>query len=117
MGYPGTGSGGVAGEVLIAIGAVIFAIGAMLASALRQVFAVVLYRWATSGQAPQGFSEEDLRSAVRTRGAPAVLDRDGGRLLQLLLHVSPGHADPQRLRPLGRRPACLQPSLLYWRFS
>ena len=66
----GEGSGGVAGEVLIAIGAVIFAIGAILASALRQVFAVVLYRWATSGQAPQGFSEEDLRSAVRTRGAP-----------------------------------------------
>jgi hypothetical protein len=68
----GSGSAGIGGEVLIAIGVVVFAIGAVLNSALRQVFAVVLYRWTTSGEAPQGFSAEDLRGAVRTKGAQAT---------------------------------------------
>jgi Family of unknown function (DUF6159) len=68
----GSGSAGIGGEVLIAIGVVVFAIGAVLSSALRQVFAVVLYRWATSGEAPQGFSAEDLRGAVRTKGGAAA---------------------------------------------
>jgi Family of unknown function (DUF6159) len=68
----GSGAAGIGGELLIAAGVVVFAIGAVLASALRQVFAVVLFRWATTGEAPQGFSAEDLRSAVRTRGAPAT---------------------------------------------
>jgi Family of unknown function (DUF6159) len=66
------GGAGIAGEVLIGLGLVLFAVGTVFGTALRQVFAVVLYRWATSGQAPQGFSEEDLRSAVRTRGSVAA---------------------------------------------
>jgi Family of unknown function (DUF6159) len=66
------GGAGVAGEVLIGLGLVLFAVGAVLGSTLRQVFAVVLYRFTTSGHAPQGFSEEDLRSAVRTRGSVAT---------------------------------------------
>ena len=68
-----SGAAGVGGELLIAAGVVVFAIGAVLASALRQVFAVVLYRWATTGEAPQGFSAEDLRGAVRTRARPPRL--------------------------------------------
>lgn len=62
------GAAGIGGEVLIGLGIVLFAIGAVLGTTLRQVFATVLYRYTTSGQAPQGFSEEDLRSAIRTRG-------------------------------------------------
>jgi hypothetical protein len=38
----------------------------------RGLFAVVLYRFTTSGHAPRGFSDEDLRSAVRTRGSVAT---------------------------------------------
>jgi hypothetical protein len=63
MGFP------VLGAVL---GLVLFAVGAVFGSALRQVFAVVLYRFTTSGHAPEGFSEEDLRSAVRARGSVAT---------------------------------------------
>jgi Family of unknown function (DUF6159) len=66
------GGAGIAGEVLIALGLVLFAVGAVFGAALRQVFAVVLYRFTTSGQAPQGFSAEDLQSAVRTRGSVAT---------------------------------------------
>ena len=63
------GGAGIAGEILIGLGLVLFAVGAVFGAALRQVFAVVLYRFTTSGHAPQGFSDEDLRSAVRTRGS------------------------------------------------
>jgi hypothetical protein len=66
------GGAGIAGEVLIGLGLVLFAVGAVVGSALRQVFAVVLYRYTTSGHAPEGFSDEDLRSAVRTRGSVAT---------------------------------------------
>jgi hypothetical protein len=66
------GGAGIAGEVLIGLGVVLFAVGAVFGSALRQVFAVVLYLFTTSGHAPQGFSEDDLRSAVRTRGSVAT---------------------------------------------
>jgi Family of unknown function (DUF6159) len=66
------GGAGIAGEVLIALGLVLFAVGAVFGAALRQVFAVVLYRFTTSGEAPQGFSSEDLQSAVRTRRTAAA---------------------------------------------
>jgi Family of unknown function (DUF6159) len=38
---------------------------------LQQVFAVVLYRYTTSGQALGGFAAEDLERSVRTRPAVA----------------------------------------------
>lgn len=56
------------GGLLVAIGFVLFAVSTVLASALRQVFAVALYRYATAGLAPQGFSTEDLEQAVHRRG-------------------------------------------------
>ncbi len=65
------GSAGVgAGAVLIALGAILFAAGVVLGAALRQVFAVVLYRYTTSGEAIGGFTAEDLERAVRVRGGP-----------------------------------------------
>lgn len=62
------GAAGIGGEILIGLGIVLFAIGAVFGTALRQIFATVMFRYTTSGEAPQGFSEEDLRSAIRTRG-------------------------------------------------
>lgn len=70
------GSAGIGGgAVLLALGAVLFAIGLLISGALRQVFAVALYRFTTTGEAVGGFDAEDLRNAIRTRGggpAPAV---------------------------------------------
>jgi hypothetical protein len=57
--------------VLIALGAILFAAGVLLSTALQQVFAVVLYRYTTSGQALGGFAAEDLERSVRTRPAVA----------------------------------------------
>jgi uncharacterized protein DUF6159 len=56
------------GGLLIAIGFVLLAVSTVLASALRQVFAVALYRYATAGVAPQGFSTQDLEQAVHRGG-------------------------------------------------
>jgi hypothetical protein len=70
------GSAGIgAGAVLVAVGAILFAAGIVLSSALRQVFAVVLYRFTTTGEAVGGFEAADLTSAIRMRGggpSPAV---------------------------------------------
>jgi Family of unknown function (DUF6159) len=70
------GSAGIGGgAVLLALGAVLFAIGILISGALRQVFAVVLYRFTTTGEAIGGFQPDDLRNAIRTRGggpAPAT---------------------------------------------
>jgi Family of unknown function (DUF6159) len=63
------GSAGVgAGAALIGVAAVIFCAGVVLSSALRQVFAVALFRYTTSGQAPQGFDGAELERAVRVHG-------------------------------------------------
>jgi hypothetical protein len=67
-----SGSAGVgAGAVLIGLGAILFAAGVILSSALQQIFAVVLYRYTTSGEALGGFTAADLEGSMRVRGAVA----------------------------------------------
>ena len=63
--------------MLIGVAAVLFCAGVALSGALRQVFAVALYCYATSGHVPQGFDRTDLEQAIRVRGhrhgpSPAV---------------------------------------------
>ncbi len=54
------------GAVLIAVGGVVIALAAGFASALRQVFAVALYRYATGGDSG-GFAAEDLEQPFTSR--------------------------------------------------
>jgi len=62
------GEAGVAGgAILVAVGAIVFAVGALISQAMRSVFGVALYRYANTGTASATFSEEELRSAVRTK--------------------------------------------------
>jgi hypothetical protein len=64
----GSGSAGFgAGAALVAIGVAGFGISALISSALRQVFAIALYRYAIDGQAIGGFSADDLEHSVKTR--------------------------------------------------
>jgi hypothetical protein len=68
-----SGSAGIGGgAVLLALGAVLFAGGAVLSNALRQIFAVALYRFVTTGEAVGGFDAAQLENAVRVKGRPAV---------------------------------------------
>jgi Family of unknown function (DUF6159) len=68
-----TGMAGIGGgAVLLALGAVLFAGAAVLSNALRQIFAVALFRFTTSGEAIGGFDGADLEHAVRVKGRPVV---------------------------------------------
>jgi hypothetical protein len=40
----------------------------LIVQALRGVFGVALYRYASSGEVPAGYTQDDLESAVRVRG-------------------------------------------------
>jgi hypothetical protein len=53
--------------VCIAIAVVLFIIGAVISTALSQIFAVALYRFAIGQGATGEFSEEELAGAVRPR--------------------------------------------------
>jgi hypothetical protein len=67
------GSAGIGGgAALLALGAALFAAGAVLSNALRQIFAVALYRFTTTGEALGGFEAAQLENAVRVKGRPAV---------------------------------------------
>ena len=59
--------GRVIGVALVGFGAVALAISAWIGSTLRQVFAVVLYRFALDGTVVGGFSAEELESSVRSK--------------------------------------------------
>ena len=61
------GAGLAGGAVMVAAGALILVVALLVSQAMRSVFGVALYRYATTGEAPASFTEEELRSAVRTR--------------------------------------------------
>jgi len=65
----GSGDSIALGAVVTLIGAVILVITLLVAQALRQIFGIALYRWTADGQVVAGFTEDELASAVRTRGA------------------------------------------------
>lgn len=55
------------GAALFVVGVVLFAIGSVLINAMRAVFSVALYKFATNGQAVSVFSESELQGAVKTK--------------------------------------------------
>ena len=63
------GAGIAAGGVLVAIGLVIFLVSAFIVSTMRGVFGVALYRYVAEGETSSSFTQADLESAVRARGA------------------------------------------------
>lgn len=57
------------GALLVVIGALVLAIALLVSRALNGIFGVALYRYALDGQVVGGFSQEDLESAVKVKGA------------------------------------------------
>lgn len=55
------------GVPLIVVGVIVFAIGALLLSAMRGVFSVALYRYAKDGVIEGGFTEAQLAGAVKVK--------------------------------------------------
>jgi Family of unknown function (DUF6159) len=67
LGVIGYALGGVGGGVLIAIAVAVLIVAAIISTALSQIFAVALYRFAVGRGATGAFTEEELASAVRPR--------------------------------------------------
>lgn len=63
----GLALGGAAGVVIIAIGVIALAAVSAFSGAVRQVFAVALYRYATAGHVQGGFREPDLARPFTAR--------------------------------------------------
>jgi hypothetical protein len=92
----GAGVGG--GAVLIGVAVVVFCVGVVLSNALRQVFAVALYRYTTSGEVAQGFDSIGLIALAQQRAGGLLEDpAPGSRLLAIL-----GHAAHHLAHPAGR---------------
>ncbi len=62
------GDAGLAGGALLAVaGVMILTVAMLIAQAMRSIFGVALYRFATTGKAPATFTEDELLSAVHTK--------------------------------------------------
>jgi hypothetical protein len=64
----GNGDDVALGAILVGIGTVVLVVAVVLQRALRGVFGIALYRYAAGGEVAAGFSEDELESAVVTRG-------------------------------------------------
>lgn len=63
---------GVGGAVLVAVGLVVLVIAVLIQQVLSTIFGVALYRYVADEKAIGTFTEEDLESAVRTKGGGAT---------------------------------------------
>lgn len=62
-------AGRTAGAALVIVGVAVFAVSMLVMQALKGVFGVALYRFASTGEVATGFSADEMNSAVRTKGA------------------------------------------------
>jgi hypothetical protein len=62
------GASDAGGAVLAFVGIALLAVSMLIVQALRGVFGVALYRFATDGDVAPGYSQAELESAVKTRG-------------------------------------------------
>jgi hypothetical protein len=61
------GASPAGGAVIVAVGVALLAVSMLILQALRGVFGVALYRFATEGEVASGYTQEELESAVRVR--------------------------------------------------
>jgi uncharacterized protein DUF6159 len=65
------------GALLVVVGAILFAVAMLVSKALSGIFGVALYRYALDGEVVGGFTQEDLESAVRTKGGRGAASPPG----------------------------------------
>jgi hypothetical protein len=61
------GAGLAGGALLVILGALILVVSGLIVQALKGVFGVALYRFASAGELSPGFSADDLNSAVKVK--------------------------------------------------
>jgi hypothetical protein len=62
-----TGAGLAAGAIVLVVGVILLVVSILIIQAMKGVFGVALYRFASTGEVASGFTEADLNSAVRTK--------------------------------------------------
>ena len=65
------------GALLVVTGALVLAIALLVSKALSGIFGVALYRYALDGETVGGFTQEELESAVRTKGGRGAITASG----------------------------------------
>ncbi len=60
-------SGLAAGAAIVLVGVMLLVVSVLVMQAMRGVFGVALYRFATSGEVTSGFNQAELESAVKTK--------------------------------------------------
>ncbi len=63
-----SGAGAAAGAALVAVGVIGLTISVLVSNAMRAIFGVALLRWAETGEALGGFTEDEMLTAVRIKG-------------------------------------------------
>lgn len=66
-GFLATAGAWAVGVPLVIVGVVVLIVAGLILTAIRGVFSVVLYRYATQGVVEGGFTEDQLASAVRVK--------------------------------------------------
>jgi hypothetical protein len=61
------GAGIAAGALIALVGVLILIVSGLIVQALKGVFGVALYRFASAGEMTPGFTEQDMRSAVKMK--------------------------------------------------
>ena len=62
------GTGGLAAGAFIAlVGVILLVVSMLIIQAMRGVFGVALYRYASAGEVTTGFTQDDFESAVKTK--------------------------------------------------
>lgn len=62
-------TGLAAGAFILLVGVIVLVVSVLIISAMRGVFGVALYRYASEGEVTTGFTQSDFESAVRTKTA------------------------------------------------
>jgi hypothetical protein len=61
------GAGLAAGAVVVLLGVILLVVSMLIIQAMRGVFGVALYRFASTGEVTSGFTQADFESAVKTK--------------------------------------------------
>jgi hypothetical protein len=69
MNESGNEAGLAGGAILLLVGVILLVVSVLIVQAMRGVFGVALYRFASEGEVTTGFSQADFEHAVRTKPA------------------------------------------------
>ena len=99
-------AGLAAGAVIVLVGVILLVVSMLIIQAMRGVFGVALYRFATDGAVTSGFTEADLNSAVGRSKSRHVLR--SGLEQPRVVRADPVDAERRELRSIRSASSTVQ---------